>query len=39
MDTQPKGKAIGLDVRLKEFYTDSNGQTEPNPRLETAGDD
>ncbi|NEO26101.1 MAG: transposase [Kamptonema sp. SIO4C4] len=30
---QPTGKAIGLDVGLKEFYTDSNGNTEPNPRF------
>ncbi|AMW30802.1 transposase [Arthrospira platensis] len=26
VDSQPTGKAIGLDVGLKEFYTDSNGQ-------------
>jgi putative transposase len=32
-DIQPTGKAIGLDVGLKEFYTDSNGHTEPNPRF------
>jgi putative transposase len=31
--TQPTGKTIGLDVGLKEFYTDSNGNTEPNPRF------
>ena len=27
------GKAIGLDVGLKEFYTDSNGDSVPNPRF------
>lgn len=26
------GKAVGLDVGLKEFYTDSNGQVVANPR-------
>ena len=29
----PTGNTIGLDVGLKEFYTDSNGNTEPNPRF------
>ncbi len=33
-ETQPTtGNAIGLDVGLESFYTDSNGHTEPNPRL------
>ena len=27
------GKAIGLDVGLKEFYTDSNNETVENPRF------
>jgi putative transposase len=27
------GKTIGLDVGLKEFYTDSNGETAENPRF------
>ncbi|NEO89005.1 MAG: transposase [Moorea sp. SIO3G5] len=27
------GCAIGLDVGLKEFYTDSDGYSEPNPRF------
>ncbi|NEO91315.1 MAG: transposase [Moorea sp. SIO3G5] len=27
------GFTIGLDVGLKEFYTDSNGYAEPNPRF------
>ncbi len=30
---KPTGNTIGLDVGLKEFYTDSNGNTEPNPRF------
>ena len=30
---KPTGNTIGLDVGLKEFYTDSEGQTEPNPRF------
>ncbi|MBD2355872.1 transposase [Tolypothrix sp. FACHB-123] len=33
VETQPTGKTIGLDVGLKEFYTDSNGHSEPNPRF------
>ncbi len=35
---QPTGKTIGLDVGIKEFYTDSNGHTEPNPRFYRAGE-
>ncbi|MGC9506068.1 RNA-guided endonuclease InsQ/TnpB family protein [Baaleninema sp.] len=30
---EPSGKAIGLDVGLNHFYTDSDGQTVENPRL------
>src|SRR6476620_9098008 len=30
--TNSTGRTIGLDVGLKEFYTDSNGHSEPNPR-------
>jgi putative transposase len=26
------GKAIGIDVGLNHFYTDSDGDTVPNPR-------
>jgi len=26
------GKAIGIDVGLNHFYTDSDGETVPNPR-------
>ncbi|EAW33709.1 RNA-guided endonuclease TnpB family protein [Lyngbya sp. PCC 8106] len=33
IETKPTGKTIGLDVGLKEFYTDSNNNTEPNPRF------
>ena len=32
------GKMIGLDVGLKEFYTDSNGHTEPNPKFYRKGE-
>ena len=30
---QSSGNTIGLDVGLKEFYTDSDGNTQPNPRF------
>ncbi len=33
IEIEPSKQAIGLDVGLKEFYTDSNGNTEPNPRF------
>jgi putative transposase len=32
------GKTIGLDVGLKEFYTDSNGDSAPNPRFLRSGE-
>ncbi|NEO38773.1 MAG: transposase [Moorea sp. SIOASIH] len=32
------GEMIGLDVGLKEFYTDSNGHSEPNPRFYRQGE-
>ncbi|MEA5510783.1 transposase [Crocosphaera sp. UHCC 0190] len=35
----PTQKTIGLDVGLKEFYTDSMGQTEPNPRFYRQGEE
>ncbi|MCV3213804.1 transposase [Plectonema radiosum NIES-515] len=38
VDVQPTGKTIGLDVGIKEFYTDSNGNTEPNPKFYQAGE-
>jgi putative transposase len=31
-DVVPTGKAVGLDVGLNHFYTDSTGATVPNPR-------
>lgn len=33
IDCQPSGKTIGLDMGIKEFYTDSNGYSEPNPKF------
>ena len=38
VEANPTGKAIGLDVGLKEFYTDSNGHSEPNPRFYRIGE-
>ncbi|BAY63681.1 transposase [Calothrix brevissima NIES-22] len=38
VEFQPTGKTIGLDVGLKEFYTDSNGHSEPNPRFYRTGE-
>jgi putative transposase len=38
VDTELTGKMVGLDVGLKEFYTDSNGHTEPNPRFYRTGE-
>ena len=32
-DREPTGKAIGLDVGLGSFYTDSEGSKAPNPRF------
>jgi putative transposase len=32
------GKTIGLDVGLKEFYTDSNGEMIPNPKFLRQGE-
>ncbi|EGJ33162.1 MULTISPECIES: RNA-guided endonuclease TnpB family protein [Moorena] len=32
------GNTIGLDVGLKDFYTDSNGDAEPNPRFYRKGE-
>ena len=37
VDIKPTGKTIGLDVGVKEFYTDSNGHTEPNPKFYRTG--
>ncbi len=38
VETQPTGKTIGLDVGLKEFYTDSDGHSEPNPKFYRTGE-
>jgi putative transposase len=38
VDIQPTGKIVGLDVGLKDFYTDSNGHTEPNPKFYRTGE-
>jgi putative transposase len=38
VELQPTGKTIGLDVGLKEFYTDSNGHSKPNPRFYRTGE-
>lgn len=35
----PTGRTIGLDVGLADFYTDSNGNTEANPRFYRKGED
>jgi putative transposase len=37
VDIEPTGKIVGLDVGLKELYTDSNGHTEPNPKFYRTG--
>ncbi|AOY82945.1 transposase [Moorena producens JHB] len=37
-ELEPTGTAIGLDVGLKDFYTDSTGQAEPNPRFYRTGE-
>jgi putative transposase len=38
VEIRPTGKIVGLDVGLKEFYTDSNGHTEPNPKFYRTGE-
>ncbi|NEP52542.1 MAG: transposase [Moorea sp. SIO3C2] len=37
-ELEPTGTALGLDVGLKNFYTDSVGKTEPNPRFYRTGE-
>ncbi|NEQ86407.1 MAG: transposase [Moorea sp. SIO2I5] len=37
-ELKPTGTAIGLDVGLKDFYTDSVGKTESNPRFYRTGE-
>ncbi|EGJ29325.1 MULTISPECIES: RNA-guided endonuclease TnpB family protein [Moorena] len=34
----PADATVGLDVGLKDFYTDSRGKTEPNPRFYRTGE-
>ena len=36
--TELSGNTIGLDVGLKEYYTDSNGTTIENPRFLRKGE-
>jgi putative transposase len=38
VDVELSGNMLGLDVGLKEFYTDSNGHTEPNPKFYQTGE-
>jgi putative transposase len=37
-NTEPNGNTIGLDVGLKEYYTDSNGVMVENPRFLRKGE-
>lgn len=37
-NVEPSGTAIGLDVGLNDFYTDSNNQTVENPRFLRKGE-
>jgi len=37
-NTEPSGNTIGLDVGLKEYYTDSNGVMVENPRFLRTGE-
>ena len=38
VDTPTTGKMVGLDVGIKEFYADSNGHTELNPKFYRTGE-
>lgn len=38
VDIELTGNMVGLDVGIKEFYTDSNGHTEPNPKFYRTGE-
>ncbi|MBD2012528.1 transposase [Microcoleus sp. FACHB-53] len=38
VDKKPTGRTIGLDVGISQFYTDSNGHTEPNPKFYRTGE-
>ncbi len=37
-NTDPTGKTVGLDMGLKEYYTDSNGVTIENPKFLRQGE-
>ncbi len=37
-NTEPTGKTVGLDMGLKEFYSDSNGVMVENPKFLRAGE-
>ncbi|NEQ63698.1 MAG: transposase, partial [Moorea sp. SIO4A1] len=37
-EVEHTGEMVGLDVGIKEFYTDSNGHSEPNPRFYRKGE-
>ena len=37
-NTEPTGKTVGLDMGLKEYYTDSNGVMVENPKFLRAGE-
>ncbi len=37
-NTEPSGNTIGLDVGLKQYYTDANGTTIENPRFLRKGE-
>ena len=37
-ELEPSKNTVGLDVGLKEFYTDSDGKSEPNPRFYRVGE-
>jgi len=37
-NTEPSGTTIGLDMGVKEYYTDSNGITVENPRFPIKGE-
>jgi len=38
VEVESTQQVVGLDVGLKEFYTDSKGNTEPNPRFYRQGE-
>ncbi|WP_293087612.1 transposase [Moorena sp. SIO3H5] len=38
LELKPTGNTVGLDVGLKDFYTDSDGNTELNPRFYRTGE-